>query len=501
MFLQLYLNFQIKLSEFDVNGICMPCRTKLKTFYEYFVFVIENQEIFEKTLKKEKIIVDSNVEFIKVEVDAIEILPKIEQHQQKISTEEIEDKDEKKRSLYEESDDEEQKPPKKNKKRIDDPDFEITKEDEKMVKKDHIIPKNSVKRTNFHRGLNPKGKKRKPRDRATDETKERRRIFNEVVLQSGLFNFNCQWCKDVKKEFNTYEELQRHAKFHKKKPEWTCCDVTLSTPKNILEHIKLHENPELARERATKWKCKDCDYIGSDGRNLRSHWSKVHRNCELCGLHEIKKETYFSHMQRHLLSKVPGKMAKYQCDLCKKTIIHRNGLKKHMQNFHMALVPKFVCDVCGHNTSVSQSALNYHIKNMHTEEGNTKKPCPICGFLIKDHNNRGMEYHIRNHHTAPRVTCTICGESIKHELALRRHIARRHGEKRHVCQFCEKAFPDKRRLRDHEAVHTGTPQYFCEFCGAQFKSAGNYCAHKRRLHPVEYEQQKIQRESKKYQAP
>lgn len=47
------------------------------------------------------------------------------------------------------------------------------------------------------------------------------------------------------------------------------------------------------------------------------------------------------------------------------------------------------------------------------------------------------------------------------------------------------------------ATHTGVALYECEFCGAPFKSNGNYSAHKRRLHPAEYNQQKLENRIKR----
>lgn len=80
-----------------------------------------------------------------------------------------------------------------------------------------------------------------------------------------------------------------------------------------------------------------------------------------------------------------------------------------------------------------------------------------------------------------------------------RHLKRTHGEARFPCQYCQKKFGCKKRLQEHEAIHLGIPLYTCEFCQAEFKSAGNFCAHKRRLHSNEYAEAKAKNLAKRYE--
>lgn len=110
-----------------------------------------------------------------------------------------------------------------------------------------------------------------------------------------------------------------------------------------------------------------------------------------------------------------------------------------------------------------------------------------------------MKDHIRERHEKPaRETgpsiCSQCNKQFAHHKNLQRHIREEHIlGRRHRCEFCNKGFLNLKCLKEHVAIHTGLPNYICEYCEATFKSNGNFCAHKRRLHPVEYAAEKAAR--------
>lgn len=109
-----------------------------------------------------------------------------------------------------------------------------------------------------------------------------------------------------------------------------------------------------------------------------------------------------------------------------------------------------------------------------------------------------MREHMKRAHEIQEKVCATCGMFFPTDSKYREHIVRAHATRRYKCQFCAKLFKKKVHLGDHEAIHTGESRYFCKFCDAKFKSQGNWQAHFRKLHPVEYEQHKHENRIKRY---
>lgn len=111
-------------------------------------------------------------------------------------------------------------------------------------------------------------------------------------------------------------------------------------------------------------------------------------------------------------------------------------------------------------------------------------------------------FQMRSHlQPAPqeKFKCNQCGSEHRQYKGLLKHIRRHHSEasNRYKCSMCPKGFFDKKNFEEHFAVHTGEILYTCEWCNAGFKSGGNYLAHKRKLHPILYQQQKLENKMKR----
>lgn len=104
----------------------------------------------------------------------------------------------------------------------------------------------------------------------------------------------------------------------------------------------------------------------------------------------------------------------------------------------------------------------------------------------------------RQHGNTPVLICPHCGQTFKNDPTFRNHLQKNHEAPKYECQYCGKKFKKKIYKDDHEATHTGIPREICEQCNATFNSHGSYAAHKRRHHPKEYEQEKAERQKKKY---
>lgn len=64
-----------------------------------------------------------------------------------------------------------------------------------------------------------------------------------------------------------------------------------------------------------------------------------------------------------------------------------------------------------------------------------------------------------------------------------------HGtEKSYECGICRKSFKKQLSLREHMTTHTGEVLYRCPHCPKTFNSNANMHAHRKKIHPREFEQ-------------
>ena len=156
-------------------------------------------------------------------------------------------------------------------------------------------------------------------------------------------------------------------------------------------------------------------------------------------------------------------------------------------NTHMAVHRddnKFICDICSKSLRGKGNFME-HIKT-HTEEGQKKVQCTICGVWIKN-----LKKHMKLHTAVntDEFRCDVCGKTCPNHGALQSHIKYNHlTERKHKCTFCEKAFKRERELIEHTATHTGAILYTCPYCPKTFNSHANMHSHKKRVHREQWEQ-------------
>lgn len=307
------------------------------------------------------------------------------------------------------------------------------------------------------------GEVKRPRGRPTKpKTEEQLRYMGEDALMRKYFQLKCKRCKKGK-DFLRYRDMHYHMKKRHNRPVvLECCGIKLLSRISTVRHCHDHESPT---------KCDDCDEKFAGRQLLRAHMAEIHNK------------------------KIPLDDRVFICNECGKTKVEKKNIKSHLKTVHFSS-EKHVCEICAVVYKTLPS-LEMHINVEHKNIKLPRTQCEHCGKWVQE---RHLSTHIRNHLNPDEpVKCEICGRECKSKKLLQKHHRKHHmpGGRKHQCSYCPKTFLEVICLKEHIATHTGISLYYCEFCGAQFKSNGNYSAHKRRLHPVEYSQQKLENKIKR----
>lgn len=150
-----------------------------------------------------------------------------------------------------------------------------------------------------------------------------------------------------------------------------------------------------------------------------------------------------------------------------------------------------VCDICA-KVVRGNAAFEDH-KLEHENLTADKLQCEECGSWHKNKNT--LKIHKRRHtnDTGPEA-CDICQKIYVNRGAMLRHRAFVHNTTaKFQCSACNKAFKKSLNLREHLAIHTGAPMYRCLHCPKTFNSIANLHSHRKKVHPVEFEEIRKQR--------
>lgn len=130
--------------------------------------------------------------------------------------------------------------------------------------------------------------------------------------------------------------------------------------------------------------------------------------------------------------------------------------------------------------------IEFNFRNTHAGTV-TKIKCHLCDHWIK--NDYSMKKHLNRHKQMEQnITCEFCNRKCTTKAALRSHLRMKHLLERNLqCRFCVKKFKQNIDLTEHEATHTGIDLYSCLWCTATFKFGANFRAHRKNVHPEEYE--------------
>lgn len=304
--------------------------------------------------------------------------------------------------------------------------------------------------------------------------KEKRKEDDTFIAQWKPI-LDCDLCPIT---VSNFDEMRDHfSTTHNTRYYIKCCERKFYRRYALIAHIRLHVNPE-------SYKCDICGRLSTTKHNLQLHKKVVHSElkefeCEIC--HKLFNQK--PNLERHLLIHVEGDK-KFFCKECGRGYVLEVQLKSHMKSVHEG---NHICDQCG-KICHGQGALKTHLME-HSGVTKRKFPCDICGVEIVT--KIGLKRHKAafHHDGSTAYVCGICGKVTSSENALRHHKKYVHEKnKKYKCTYCDKAFMQPKGLREHIASHTGIDLYQCPHCPQTFKVSANMHHHRKRAHPIEWEE-------------
>ena len=194
-----------------------------------------------------------------------------------------------------------------------------------------------------------------------------------------------------------------------------------------------------------------CDKTWQSVRDLKMHIYSLHRgdfHCETCRQTFLTVEEYETH-----IASDPHKEEPLMCDDCGFTTTTKTTFYSHIKFHHDKNI--LTCDLCGKDFNGTLK-LKLHKRRFHAE----KKPCPICGEMIKS-----MWIHMKTMHT-------------------------KDSDKKYQCDECGKGFVELGKYESHKmSVHAKARPFVCRYgCGAASSDKGNRKKHEISKHGKSFEE-------------
>jgi hypothetical protein len=176
---------------------------------------------------------------------------------------------------------------------------------------------------------------------------------------------------------------------------------------------------------------------------------------------------------------------------CKRELASKSLLRKHRMSEHGERKKGSAkeCPICG-KTSTTTSNNRQHLLTHDTVK---QFSCDSCGkaFARADQ----LRVHAAVHTRDRDHLCTLCGKTFLRQSNLLEHRKRLHAEdaedKALACQVCDKRFHSRQQVERHEAVHSGRKPFSCGDCAKSFSRRDKLKEHRKKLHAVEAELEKL----------
>ncbi|XP_033231833.1 zinc finger protein 765-like [Belonocnema kinseyi] len=206
------------------------------------------------------------------------------------------------------------------------------------------------------------------------------------------------------------------------------CHKQFTQKCSMNRHIgHFHRKPSVTKA-VLMYKCDKCSRSYTSLYSLNQHKRIEHGAvkpqffCDVCGYKSNQKSNLSKHIT-FLHTQSPK--TSYKCDKCTRSYKSSDSLNRHKRLEHSAVKTRFICDCCNYQSNLKCS-LSKHITSRHPQTSETRYKCDKCSRSYRSLNS--LNQHKRLEHAAviTRFTCDYCKHQTNLKSSLCKHITARH---------------------------------------------------------------------------